>query len=61
MWYQSKTVLLIVFAIGIAGVGGWIANIVKLVSGDFLPLTGMVVGRVIGVFMPPIGSVLGFL
>ena len=40
---------------------GWIANIVKLVNSDFDPLTGMVVARIIGVFVAPLGAVLGFL
>ncbi len=41
--------------------GGWIANIVKLIGSNFDPLTGMVVARVIGIFMYPLGVVLGFL
>jgi hypothetical protein len=52
---------LLLIVVCLVGLGGWIANIVKLVGSDFDPLTGLVIGRVIGVFVPPVGSVLGFL
>lgn len=40
---------------------GWGWNIVKLVSMSFDPLTGMAVARVIGVFVPPVGAICGYL
>jgi prepilin-type N-terminal cleavage/methylation domain-containing protein len=52
---------LLVVLVMIGGVWGWVWNIVKLVSVDNIQLTGMIVGRVIGVFVPPLGAVLGFL
>jgi hypothetical protein len=45
----------------LVGGGGWIANIVKLVDSNFDPITGMVVARAIGIFVAPLGAVLGFL
>jgi hypothetical protein len=45
----------------IVGVGGWIANIVKLVGMDFGAFTGMLVVRAIGIFLPPLGAVMGFI
>ena len=45
----------------LVGIGGWIANIVKLVGSSFDVITDLLVGRVIGVFIPPVGSVLGFI
>lgn len=42
------------------GAGGWIANIVKLIGMGFDPITGMAVGRVVGVFVVPLGAILGF-
>jgi len=39
---------------------GWIMNIVKIVGGFDLALTGMMVMRIIGVFIAPIGGVLGW-
>lgn len=42
--------------------GGWVANIIKLIGTGFTIAQwgGLEVARVIGVFVPPIGSVLGF-
>lgn len=54
--FELMTVIL-----ALAGVGGWIANIVKLVGSNFEPLTGMVVARAIGIFVAPLGAVLGYL
>ena len=45
----------------LVGIGGWIANIVKLVGSSFDVITDLLVGRVIGVFIPPVGAVLGFI
>ena len=47
--------------IGLAAVYGWIANIVKIVYtlGD-PTITPMLVARIIGAFVAPIGAVLGF-
>jgi hypothetical protein len=53
-------VLLIWLGLIIAGVYGWIMNIVEITRSEFA-LTGMMVARVIGVFVPPLGSVLGYL
>lgn len=39
----------------------WIANIVKLTGCQFDSLTAEIVLRVIGIFMVPIGIVLGFI
>jgi hypothetical protein len=43
------------------GVGGWIWNIVKIVTTFGDVLTGMFIARCIGVFVAPLGAVLGFL
>ena len=54
------SVELLVFVIILAGIGGWIAHVVKLVGllgGD---ITVMFVARVVGVFAAPLGAVLGF-
>lgn len=57
---SSVSVLVIYLVIIVAFLGGWIANIVKLIGSDFDPITGMVIARIIGVFLAPLGSVLGF-
>ena len=44
----------------LVGVYGWVQNIIILAGSNFDPLTGMVVLRAIGVFVAPLGAVLGF-
>ena len=39
---------------------GWVWNIVKMVGME-MPLTGMFILRVIGIFLAPLGGVLGYL
>lgn len=39
---------------------GWIVNIVKLFYADWLTSPGIVILRVIGIFIVPLGAVLGF-
>ena len=39
---------------------GWVINIVDLADTSFDPITGLAVLRVIGVFLPPLGAVLGY-
>jgi len=45
----------------LAAVGGWIWNVVKIVGTIDAAVTGMFVARVIGVFVAPLGSILGFM
>lgn len=52
---------MLIVVLVLVGGGGWIANIVKLVGSNFDPLTGMVVARAVGIFVAPLGAVLGFL
>jgi hypothetical protein len=52
--------VLLIIAFAVLGIGGWVANIVKMIGSGFDPLTGLVIGRVIGVFVAPLGAVLGF-
>ncbi|EBS2684413.1 hypothetical protein DRY79_14095 [Salmonella enterica subsp. enterica serovar Montevideo] len=41
--------------------GGWVMNLVKLIaSGDLHFNAGMTLARVVGIFIVPLGSVLGF-
>lgn len=52
-----------VFAVALAALGGWIANIVKLVYmfGDNIEITTMFVGRILGIFLAPLGAILGYM
>lgn len=50
----------VVLAIGLLGLGGWIANIVKIIGAGFDVFNGMLIARCIGVFFAPLGAILGF-
>jgi hypothetical protein len=56
--FTSTEAILVVIVL--AGIGGWVANIVKFIGMDFQHITGMLVVRGIGIFVPPLGAVLGF-
>ena len=51
----------ILLSLSVAGAGGWIWNIVKLAHSDFARITGMLALRIVGIFVPPLGAILGFL
>jgi len=51
---------LIIILLFFAGLYGWIMNIVSIINSDLIPLTTLLVVRVIGIFIPPIGAVLGY-
>lgn len=48
------------FAIVIAIAYGWIANIVTIAHSNFSEITGMLVLRMVGIFVAPLGVVLGY-
>lgn len=50
-----------VLVIWLAGIWGWVWNIVKIAGANFSDITGLLVLRIIGVFVAPLGAVLGFL
>lgn len=52
---------LIVAALVLAGIGGWVANIVKLIGMIDGVVTAMFVIRIVGLFVPPLGAILGFM
>ncbi len=51
---------LIGFAILIAAIYGWIANFVAILAMNADTQVGWIIGRIIGVFVPFIGAVLGY-
>ena len=59
-WSFQKVTAMIV-GLAIFMLGGWIMNLVKLVNGGDLQFdAGMTLARVVGVFIVPVGSILGF-
>lgn len=51
---------MLAFVLMIGGIIGWCMNIYKLFGESFDPLTAIAVGRVVGVFMAPLGAVIGW-
>lgn len=49
-----------IIAIWLAAIWGWVLNILTIFESSFTPLTGQLVLRVIGVFVAPLGSILGY-
>lgn len=45
----------------ILAIGGWIANIVKLVEAASDPITAFFIARIVGIFFAPLGVILGYL
>lgn len=58
---MESIVNLSVIGIVIAAVYGWIANIISLVHMLDGNVTAMFVARIAGVFVAPLGSILGFI
>lgn len=54
------TLELIIVILFLLSAGGWIANIVKLSHSSFDPITVLTGLRVVGIFVPPMGAVLGY-
>lgn len=49
---------LIAIAIGI--MYGWIMNIIIIANSNFSELTGLLILRVVGIFVAPLGVILGY-
>ena len=60
--YTGIELMTVLFGVAVLlGVGGWIANIVKLVGMNFDSVTGMLIARAAGIVVAPLGAVLGFI
>jgi hypothetical protein len=60
---KSKTVIYsIFFVVALLGLGGWCANVYKLLTTglELAQWGGMEIARVIGIFVAPLGAVLGW-
>ena len=50
---------IILIAIVVAGIYGWIMNIIELIGFESLLFSGKVLVGVVGIFVPPIGAIMG--
>lgn len=53
-------IYLTLIAVFLAGLVGWVMNIIDLVGMSFAGNEGLFVLRVIGIFVAPLGGVLGY-
>lgn len=61
-YQQGNTIVgLVVMLLWMIGAGGWIWNIVKIVGSNFDVISGLLVIRIIGIFVAPLGCVVGYL
>jgi competence protein ComGC len=59
---QGFTLFELIFVLlWIAGAYGWVTNIIKLVDTVNDTVTGLFIVRAIGIFVPPLGAVMGFI
>lgn len=59
---KGFTIIEVIFGfIIMACIGGWIANVVKIFWIINDPVTGLFIARCVGVFVAPLGVVLGYL
>jgi hypothetical protein len=58
--FTLLSIVLLFLPLMAIGIWGWVWNIIKIVGSDFGVITGLLVMRVIGVFLAPLGAVLGF-
>ena len=52
---------LLVIVVAILGFVGWVMNIMTIAGSSFNDLTGLLVLRVVGIFIAPMGAVLGWI
>lgn len=52
---------LLVIVVAILGFAGWAMNIMTIAGSSFNDLTGLLILRVVGIFIAPMGAVLGWI
>lgn len=52
---------LLLVAVFILGFAGWVMNIMTIAGSSFNDLTGLLILRVVGIFIAPMGAVLGWI
>lgn len=56
----SNTAAIFYIVLVVAIFYGWIANIVSIAHSDLSTITGMLILRVAGIFVAPLGAILGY-
>ena len=56
---MSTTAIIILVLFGITGAVGWVSNIVQIVTTTPFDLSFLMVIKLIGIFVPPLGAAMG--
>lgn len=57
----SSNIAAILWLAGFAAfIYGWVANIITIANSSFSEITGMLVLRIVGIFVGPLGAILGY-
>jgi hypothetical protein len=65
--YRAKTQVgagiasLVIIGLWLAAVAGWVMNIITIAHSSFTPLEGLLVLRIVGIFVAPLGAILGWI
>jgi hypothetical protein len=65
--YRAKTQVgaviasLVIIGLWLGLIAGWVMNIITIANSSFTPLEGFLVLRVVGIFVAPLGAVLGWI
>lgn len=51
---------LLILGVVFGGIAGWVMNLVTIAHANFSNIDGLLVLRIIGIFISPIGAVLGW-
>jgi hypothetical protein len=57
----AGVIFLVWLLVVVFGGYGWVMNIVEIVNADFNHIDGVLVVRIVGIFLAPLGAVLGYL
>lgn len=49
------------FVLAVVAIVGWVMNIIEIFNSNFSAIDGELVLRVVGVFVAPIGAVMGYI
>jgi hypothetical protein len=59
--FGALGLIVVYLTLFVGGIYGWILNLLNILHYDHIVLTGKVALQVIGIFIPFIGSIMGFL
>jgi hypothetical protein len=53
--------VLVMIGLVSASIYGWVMNIIQVYHSNFSEITGILVLRIVGIFMAPLGAIMGYL